>query len=65
MASGKSSITGSVTKGIGVSDHSRLTNRNEEEQHPIEAITGLREELDGKLDSKTALPLINEAVGGK
>ena len=30
----------------GTKDHSKLTNRDLPNQHPIEAITGLREELD-------------------
>ena len=35
------------------------------QQQAIEAITGLRKELDSKLDSNTALPLIEEAVKNK
>lgn len=58
-------LTGSVKGGSGTTDHSRLINRANEDQHPIEAIAGLREELDAKLDSTTALPLINEALRGK
>ena len=59
-------ITGAtVTSGGGVTDHSRLTNRDADDQHPISAITGLQEELDSKLDSETALPLIQEAIEGK
>ena len=59
----KSSISGG--SGGGSSDHNRLLNREADDQHPIEAITGLRKELDSKLDSKTALPLIDEAISGK
>jgi hypothetical protein len=58
-------LTGSVSAGGGSTDHNRLTNRDKVDQHPVEAITGLREELDSKLDSKTALPLIEEAVQNK
>ena len=75
MANGKRTLTGSISSGqtltgsvkggSGTTDHSRLTNRANEDQHPIEAIAGLREELDGKLDSNTALPLINQALKGK
>ena len=59
------SINGNVTGGSGVTDHDRLYNREKENQHPIEAITNLRKELDEKLDSKTAIPLIEKAVNGK
>lgn len=31
-------------------DHTQLSGRDAPEQHPVEAITGLRRELDGKLD---------------
>lgn len=75
MANGKRTLTGSISSGqtltgsvkggSGTTDHSRLTNRANEDQHPIEAITGLRTELDEKLDSTTALPLIDEALRGK
>jgi hypothetical protein len=58
-------LNASVNTGSGTTDHSRLINRAAEDQHPIEAITNLREELDAKLDSTTALPLINEAVNGR
>lgn len=59
----KSSISGG--SGGGSSDHNRLLNREAEDQHPVEAITGLRKELNSKLDSKTAMPLIDEAISGK
>ncbi len=39
-------IHGKVGEINGVKDHNRLANRNLPDQHPIEAITGLREELD-------------------
>lgn len=58
-------LTGSVSAGGGSTDHNRLTNRDKADQHPIEAITDLRKELDSKLDSNTALPLIEEAVKNK
>jgi hypothetical protein len=60
-----SSLKAAISSGGGSTDHNRLTNRAAEDQHPIEAITGLRKELDSKLDSKTALPLIEEATQGK
>lgn len=41
--------TGEVTGGTGgTSDHSKLSNRDAADQHPIGAITGLEEALDGK-----------------
>ena len=69
MASGsinnKQSLSGTVSKGSGSADHNRLFNRDAAGQHPIEAIEGLRQELDEKLDSETALPLIEEALQSK
>ena len=56
---------GAAAGGGGSADHNRLTNRDKADQHPIEAITDLRKELDSKLNSKTALPLIEEAVQNK
>ena len=56
----------SVTKGGGGTfDQNRLLNCDLEDQHPIEAITGLRVELDSKLNAGTALPLIEDAVQNK
>ena len=37
--------------GGGTSDHSKLTNRDAANQHPITAITGLQTALDGKADA--------------
>lgn len=65
ISSGNNLTSGTVTGGSGTTDHSRLINRAEPSQHPIEAITDLRTELDSKLDAATALPLIEEAVKGK
>ena len=65
ISSGKNLKSAAVTGGSGTTDHSRLINRAEEDQHPIEAITGLRSELDSKLNSTTALPLIEESLQGK
>jgi hypothetical protein len=59
------SLNASVTTGSGTTDHNRLINKAAKDQHPIEAITDLREELDSKLNSKTALPLIEEVVNGR
>lgn len=65
LSAGNNLKTAAVTSGSGTTDHSRLTNRAAVDQHPIEAITGLQAELNSKLDSKTALPLIEEATKGK
>lgn len=37
--------------GGGTSDHSQLTNRDISDQHPISAVTGLQDALDGKQPS--------------
>ena len=39
-------ISGKVGEINGVKDHNRLANRSLPDQHPIDAITGLREELE-------------------
>ena len=65
ISSGNNLKTAAVTSCSGTTDHSRLINRAEADQHPIEAITGLRSELDSKLNSTTALPLIEESLQGK
>lgn len=61
-------ITGKLASG-GVTDHTRLVNRDLPDQHPIDAITDLRTELStlnrNKLDASTALPLIDEALQSK
>jgi hypothetical protein len=59
------SMGASITAGSGTTDHNRLTNRDSLNQHPVEAITGLRQELNSKLEASTALPLIEEAIEGK
>ena len=64
-SSSQHSLKGTATGSGGTADHNRLTNRDKADQHPIEAITDLRKELDSKLNSKTALPLIEEAVQNK
>lgn len=38
-----------VPEIFGPDDHCNLTGRDKPDQHPVEAITGLRSELDGKL----------------
>jgi hypothetical protein len=66
--SGKINVAPSLGSKIssgGVTDHNRLFNRDMTDQHPIESITDLRKELDSKLNSETALPLINETIKGK
>lgn len=65
ISSGNNLTSGTIAGGSGTTDHSRLINRANKDQHPIEAITGLRSELDSKLNSTTALPLIDEALQGK
>ena len=40
-----------ISESGGTSDHSQLTNRDAENQHPITAITGLQTALDGKADA--------------
>ena len=60
----KKTVGGTIVAG-GSADHNSLINRDKADQHPIEAITDLRKELDSKLDSNTALPLIEEAVQNK
>ena len=63
----KKTVSGTVVTGGGggVSDHEKLTNRDAANQHPISAITNLSQVLDSKLDSETALPLIEEALKTK
>lgn len=65
ITSHKTISGGTVTSGGGVSDHSRLTNRDLADQHPISAITNLQDLLDKKLDSDTAMPIIEEAIKNK
>ena len=64
-SSSQQSLKGTAVSSVWSTDHNRLTNRGKADQHPIEAITGLRKELDSKLDLSTALPLIEEAVKNK
>ena len=62
----KKTVGGTIATGVGgVSDHEKLTNRDAPNQHPISAIENLSQVLDSKLDSETALPLIEEAVQNK
>lgn len=62
----KKTVSGTIATGVGgVSDHEKLTNRDAPNQHPISAIENLSQVLDSKLDSKTALPLIEEALKTK
>lgn len=65
ISSGNNLKTAAIAGGSGTTDHSRLINRAEPSQHPIEAITGLREELEAKLNSETAMPLIQDALKNK
>ena len=62
----KKTVDGTIATGVGgVSDHEKLTNRDAPNQHPISAIENLSQVLDSKLDSETALPLIEEALKTK
>ena len=63
--SGQNNIVAKTTAGGGTTDHSRLYNRDATDAHPISAITGLESALNSKLDSETALPLIEDAVKNK
>ena len=65
ISSGNNLKSAAVSGGSGTTDHSRLINRANADQHPIEAITDLRKELDSKLNSETALPLIEESLQTK
>ena len=62
ISAGNNLTKASIASGGGTLDHDRLVNRDATDQHPIDAITGLRKELDSKLNSKTALPVIEEAL---
>ena len=42
----KASVSNTNSIAVGATDHSKLTNRDLADQHPISAITGLQEELD-------------------
>ena len=44
-SSSQQSLKGTVASSDLITDHNRLTNRGKADQHPIEAITGLRKEL--------------------
>lgn len=66
--SGKITVTpslGSKLSSGGVTDHDRLFNRDINDQHPITAITDLSKILENKLDSDTAMPLIEKALENK
>lgn len=60
----KENLSGSVAQssGGGTADHSRLTNRDAADQHPISAITGLRGELDSKLGEKDLDAAVDDAL---
>lgn len=48
--------------GSGTNDHSKLSNRDADNQHPISAIDGLREELDNKLGTSELNDAIDQAL---
>ena len=50
ISSGNKLKSAAISGGSGTTDHSRLINRAESDQHPIEAITDLRKGLDSKLN---------------
>lgn len=49
-------LQGQLQPFTGVGDHSILRNRDLPNQHTIEAITGLEEALNGKMDADVAIP---------
>ena len=59
----KENISGilSQSSGGGTADHSRLTNRDAADQHPISAITGKSGELDSKLGEKDLDAAVDDA----
>lgn len=62
----KTNITGSISSsGNGTRDHNKLINRDLVDQHPIESITGLTEELSKKLGAEEVLALIQENLKAK
>ena len=50
----KNTIRGAIVTKVA-SDHTQIYNKGEKDQHPIEAITGLREELNSKGGNIAAL----------
>lgn len=48
-------IDNTIVKESGTSNHSELTNRDSVDQHPIEAITGLKDILDGPENDESQL----------
>lgn len=63
--SSQNNIVAKTTSGGGTTDHSRLYNRDVSDAHPIGAITDLETILNSKLDSETALPLIEDSIKNK
>lgn len=51
--------------GSGTTDHTKLTNRNADDQHPMSAITGLVGALDGKMDSNNPVGTGSFSMGRK
>lgn len=54
--------TGVSASGGGTQDHAKLTNRDAEDQHPIQAVTDLQKELDGKMQNKFLSNLEIQAI---
>lgn len=55
-ASGEHSFNVMDGTGGGTSIHSQLTGRNDADQHPMNAITGLLTALESKMDADTPIP---------
>ena len=47
---------------VSEKDHNKLINRELEDQHPIKAISGLEEELDGKMKPSDLSVLTNQEL---
>lgn len=60
------SLTGKIQgASMGTTDHAALTNRNAADQHPIDAISGLKDVVDGLPAAMTADELRKILNGGK
>lgn len=57
--------TGGGSGGGGTTDHTKLTNRNADDQHPMSAITGLVDALDGKQTAGDYIPVPATAEVGQ
>lgn len=57
----RQTVVGSIS-AIGVTDHAKLSGREKENQHPIEAIVGLKEKLNEKINREAVQGIISEAL---